>query len=228
VPLVQPALLREVASSGLAALRLAGWLPGPRGIWHFAADRPGEGWHAHGSYIAGLGDLKEGRLVELRVRKPRWLEVATNTTVHTDPPGDLGLRYSGLVVALQLLVWIDGALGLHRFSALFPDLDVRPHRRTVQRWLARLRPHGLELQHGARRALLRRFDTPRSLDTLFPGGLSPPPTRRRRPWREPETVWQLARALVMVLGAAMALEVPAALLMTEAWWKVEHRARQTR
>jgi hypothetical protein len=30
----------------------------------------------------------------------------------------------------------------------------------------------------------------------------------------------------MVLGAAVALKLPAALLVTEAWWKVEHGARR--
>ncbi|MEN0067318.1 MAG: hypothetical protein AAGA48_34630 [Myxococcota bacterium] len=71
VPLVQPALLGEVAASGLAALQLGGWVLGSRGIWRFVAERPGDGWHAHGSYVAGPGDLKDAQLVELRVCKPR-------------------------------------------------------------------------------------------------------------------------------------------------------------
>lgn len=223
---LQRDLLRAVAHSGLAPLRLAGFTIDEDGLWHYPGARPGPRWHRHGTFEASLRDLDGARLVRLRLAKPRWLEPETNTTVHTPPPGDLGLRYSGLIVALQLFAWLDAAVGLHRFDAVFRTLDDRPSRRTVQRWLARFRPRALALQHGARRAVLARFpDKPRLLDTLFPGGIPPPPAGPR-PWREPDTVCQLFRGLAMALGAAMAGNCPAALLVTEAWWKVEHRVRR--
>lgn len=221
---LQHDLVRAVAHSGLAPLRLGGFVLGRDGVWRYAGQRPGDDWHAHGSFVSTLVDLDAEKLVRLRVAKPRWLHPATNTTVHTPPPGDLGLRYSGLIVALQLFAWLDAAVGLHRFEALFDDLGDRPSRRTVQRWLDRFRPRALVLQHASRRAILRRFDKPRSLDVLFPGGIPPPAARRPGPWRDPVDVWRLRRVLVMVLGAAVALKLPAALLVTEAWWKVEHGA----
>jgi hypothetical protein len=224
VPTLQLELVRAVAHSGLAPLRLAGFVVDDDGVWHYPGVRPGPGWHGHGSFEASHRDLDQERLVALRLAKPRWLDPATRATVHTPPPGDLGLRYSGLVVVLQLFAWIDAAVGLHRFDAVFHALDDRPSRRTVQRWLARFRPRALALQHHARRAVLARFpDKPRPLDMLFPGGIPPP---RPRPWREPGPVCQLFRGLAMVLGAAVARKLPAALLVTEAWWKVEHSVRR--
>lgn len=185
----------------------------------------GEGWHAHGAFPSTHRDLDGGQLVRLPVKKPRWLHPATNSTVHTPPPGSLGVHYSGLIVVLQLFAWLDAAVGVHTFDALFEALDDAPSRRTVQRWLARFQPRALVLQHRARRKILDYRDGPRSLDTLFPGGIPPPPALRRRPWREPGRVGQLFRALAMVLGAAVALKLPAALLVTEAWWKVEQAGR---
>lgn len=217
-------LLRAVAHSGLAPLRLAGFTVDDDGLWRYPGVRPGPGWHGNGSFLASPLDLDRERLVVLRVAKPRWRDPATNASVHTPPPGDLGLRYSGLVVALQLFAWLDAAVGLHRFEALFHSLDDRPSRRTVQRWLARLRPRALALQHHARLVVFRYIGKPRPLDTLFPGGVPPPP--RPRPWREPGPVCQLFRGLAMVLGAALATKRPAALLVTEAWWKVEHSVRR--
>lgn len=219
---LQPDLLRAVAHSGLAPLRLAGFTVDRDGLWHYPGVRPKPEWHGNGSFVAKLRDLDDERLAVLRLAKPRWRDPATNETVHTPPPGDLGLRYSGLIVALQLFAWIDAGIGLHRFEALFQALDDRPSRRTVQRWLARLRPRALVLQQHARGVVFRFVGKPRPLDMLFPGGIPPP----RGPWREPGPVAKLFRGLAMVLGAAVAKKLPAALLVTEAWWKVEHSVRR--
>lgn len=226
VSTLQPDLLRRVAHSGLAALGLRGFVLGSDGVWRYPAERPADGWHANGAFQAHLADLDDGKLVRLRVRKPRWRDPATNASTHTPPPDDLRLRFSALVVALQLFGWLDAAVGVHAFDALFRSLDDRPSRRTVQRWLRRFAARALEWQQAARTVLLRRDDKPTAPDRLFPGGVPPPPARRRGPWREPARVGQLFRALVMVLGAAVALETPASLLVSEAWWKVEQGARR--
>lgn len=224
VPTLQAELVRLVARSGLAPLGLAGFVVGPNGAWRYPGVRPGDGWHAHGWFRATFLELDQARLVRLPVEKPRWLHRRANGTVHTPPPGSLGVHYSGLIVVLELFAWLDAAVGLHKFEAIFDALDDRPSRRTVQRWLVRLQPRALELQQLVRRKILDYRDEPRSLDMLFPGGIPPPPALRRRPWREPVRVGQLFRALAMVLGAAVALKCPAALLVTEAWWKVEQGA----
>jgi hypothetical protein len=221
---LQRELLRAVADSGLAALRLAGFTVDDDGVWHYPGVRPDPEWHGNGSFGAKHLDLDRARVVVLRVAKPRWRDPATDASVHTPPPGDLGAHYSGLIVALQLFAWLDSAVGLHRFEALFASLDDRPSRRTVQRWLARLLPRALILQHHARVTVFRVVGKPRPLDALFPGGIPPP--ARPRPWREPGAVCQLFRGLAMVLGAAMAVSRPAALLVTEAWGKVEHSIRR--
>lgn len=223
MPTLQHPLLAAVAHSGLAALRLSGFVVDDRGIWHFHAERPSEEWHVHGAYVATPLDLDDGRVATLRVAKPRWKHRETHATVHSEPPSDLGGRYSGLIIALQLFVWLDSGVGLHSFDALFPDLALRPSLRTVQRWLARL-AQWPAFETDARRAVLAHFE-PRSPDILT-GGIPPPAARRPRPWRDPAVVWRLHRGLAMVLGAAVAVNVPAALLVTEAWWKVEHGARR--
>src|SRR5690606_33258921 len=138
----QLALLQAVAADGCAALGLSGRLTAD-GRLIYAAERPGPDWHAHGSFTAGLRDLRRGHLVELVLVKPRWRHRETGATCHSRPPDDLGLRYSGLIVALELWVWLDAGLGLHRYVSLFPDLVDGPSRRTVQRWFTRFRHQAL-------------------------------------------------------------------------------------
>lgn len=208
--------LQHVAASGFATLglvydRLAD------GTLYWRGDRPGPGWHAHGLLRVRPRDLLDGRLIRLVVAKQRWKNVDTGRTVHSRPPDDVGRHYTALVVAIALFAWLDAALGLHNHERVHPDLD-RIATRTLQRWLRGAKPHGIALQQAVRLALLDR-DTPP--ETLFPRGL-PPPDGARRPWRDPGQIWQLHRGLRMALGAAIGLQLPAALLLVEAHRRTPH------
>lgn len=210
----QLALLQAVAANGCAALGLWGTLAGDGRLIYVAA-RPGPDWHAHGSFAARAADLRRGRLRSVVVVKPRWRHRESGATCHSRPPDDLGLRYSGLVVALELWAWLDAGLGLHRYISIFPDLEERPSRRTVQRWIARFRPSALDLQQHLREALIDLCE-PRPVEQIFPGGLSPPASLVRRAWRDPEWTGLLHRALAMLLGGAIALDAPVSSLLAEA------------
>ena len=220
---LQPALVRHVAAHGLASLRL-GYAMRDDGTFYFRGTRPGSNWHAHGSLRVHPHDLIDGRLVQLVLDKQRWRLRGTNYTRHSRPPDDLGRRYTATVIAIGLFAWLDAGLGLHRHAALFEDLDDKPSRRTLQRWLSAALPWGTALQHHLRGVLL---DLPESRppEDLFPGGVPPPARDRRQRWREPGLVWRLHRALTMLFGASIALRKPSSSLLAEALRRAatEHR-----
>jgi len=213
VPSLQLDLVRHVAGHGLAVLKL-GYKMRDDGTFTYRGTRPGPGWHAHGQLRVYPYDMDGGRLVQLIVDKQRWRLRGTNRTQHSRPPDDLGLRYSALVVALSLFAWLDAGVGLHRYVALFDDLDDKPSRRTVQRWLARALPLGRAFQHHLR-GVLHHLPESRSAEDLFPGGIPPPAGNRPQRWQEPGLVSQLFRALVMLFGASIALEEPSSSLFAE-------------
>ena len=157
-----------------------------------------------------------GCLTRVFVRKQRWLEVATGRTCHSRPPDDLPwLHFCTLVIAVKLWSWLDGGRGVASAPSVIVDQQDRPSPRTVQRWLSRALPMAMEFQQAIRLAVIERSE-PRPVETLFPGGLSPPGQVVRRPWRDPPALDKLWRALAMLLGGALGLCVPAAVLLAEA------------
>lgn len=221
----QTDLLRRVASHGLASLGLH-YVARPDGSFFFPGKRPGPGWHRHGVLRVQPHDMISGRLVKRTVLKQRWRLRGTNRTQHSRPPDDIGRRYSALVIAICVFVWLDAALGLHRHPALFPDLDDKPSRRTIQRWYAAALPVGLPLQHHLRGVLLE-LPEPRPAEDLFPGGLPPPPSSPRQRWRAPEPQGQLFQALAMLFGTSMALDQPSSSLLAEARRRAEAEHRRS-
>jgi hypothetical protein len=150
------------------------------------------------------------------VAKHRWLEVATGRTCHDRPPDDLPwLHFCLLVVAVKLWAWLDGGHGVVNAPPVIDDKDDRAGTRTQQRWLARALPHAMRLQQAIRLTVIERSE-PRPVETLFPGGLSPPETVMRRSWRAPPALDKLWRALAFVMGGALRLQIPAAVLLAEA------------
>jgi len=202
----------------LTGLSVAGGVYGRRrdGDLTYEGPRPGEGWHRHGSFRRRLLTVVGGSLTRVFVQKQRWLEVATGRTCHSRPPDDLPwLHFCSLVIALRLWSWLDGGRGMASAPSVVVDAQDRPCPRTVQRWLARALPHGMEFQQAIRLSIIERCE-PRPVETLFPGGLSPPGHMLRRPWRDPPALDKLWRALAMLLGGALGLCVPAAVLLAEA------------
>jgi hypothetical protein len=206
-------LLRTVAADGLSVLGLGGYVQAPDASYLFLGERPGSDWHIHGWLTIRPTTLRHGHRLRLTVHKRRWRRRDTNDTVHSRPPDDLGRRYDALIIALSLFTWLDAAVGLHRYDAVFADLDDRPARRTVQRWLRRGLPRALELQQAVRHTLIDRME-PRPVESLFPAGV-PPPVGAQRRWRDP-LAYQLHRGLAILFGAAISLQEPGSLLLAEA------------
>jgi hypothetical protein len=202
----------------LTGLSVAGGVYGRRrdGDLTYEGPRPGEGWHRHGSFRRRLLTVVRGSLTRVFVQKQRWLEVATGRTCHSRPPDDLPwLHFCSLVIAVRLWSWLDGEHGVQSAPVVVVDEQDRPCPRTVQRWQSRAQPCAMEIQQAIRLAVIERSE-PRPVETLFPGGLSPPGHMLRRPWRDPPALDKLWRALAMLLGGALGLCVPAAVLLAEA------------
>jgi hypothetical protein len=206
--------LREVAASslfiasGLYVLR-------PDGDLGYEGVRPGVGWHRHGHFPRKRWMLDQGRLVRRRLWKQRWLDPETDSTCHSRPPDEAGALWScTLIIALKLWAWLDGG-GLLTSRDVIEELEGQPSTRTVQRWLGRALEHSLELLHYIRIAVIERSE-PRPVEHLFPSGLSPPEQLRRRRWRRPVEIAHLWRAFAWLFGGAIALSLPASVLLAEA------------
>lgn len=201
----------------MTGLSVAGGVYGHRGEYlTYSGPRPGAGWYKHGRLKRRMLTVICGVLSTVYVLKQRWLEAATGRTRHSRPPDDLPwLHYCSLVVALKLWAWLDGGRGSENVPQVIEDEDDRPDKRTVQRWLARALPHGMDFQQAIRLALIERSE-PRPVETLFPGGLSPPEALVRQSWRDPPALDKLWRALALLMNGAIRLSVPAAVLLAEA------------
>lgn len=200
-----------------SSLAVSGEVYGRRsGRLFYGGARPGAGWHAHGTFRRWLRILAAGVLRKVEVEKQRWLHAATGRTCHSRPPDDLPwLHFCALVVALKLWGWLDGGRGLDNAPEVIPDLYGKVSSRTQQRWLGRALPYAMEIQQAIRLAVIERSE-PRPVETLFPGGLSPPVHLTRRSWRDPPAVEKLWRALAFLVGGALGLSVPVAVLLAEA------------
>lgn len=140
--------------------------------------------------------LQAGELKRVRIWKHRWLDSAEGTgTFHSRPPDEMGrLSVCVLVYVLAILGWLSAPCGLVDHEPIVFDLKNIPSRRTLQRWLQRALPRALETQQAYRLAVIERCE-PRPVESLFPGGLSPPEWPRRL-WRDPPLVDRLWRAYV--------------------------------
>ena len=157
-----------------------------------------------------------GHLTSVWLLKQRWLDASTGRTRHSRPPDDVPwLHFCTLVIALKLWSWLDGGRGVQEAPQVIEDVQDRPCPRTVQRWLARALPRAMEFQQAIRLAVIERSE-PRPVETLFPGGLSPPNQLVCRHWRDPPALDKLWRALALLMSGARGLEVPAAVLLAEA------------
>jgi hypothetical protein len=183
-------------------------------VFAWVGERPGAGWHIHGWTEAHPFVVHNGRRQRITLRKRRWRKVDRSETCHSRPPDDLGLRHDALLVALELWCCLDTALGLHRYPSLF---EPGPARRTVQRWLARALPLASATQHALRHAIIERSE-PRPVETLFPGGLSPPEALLRRSRHDPSTASTLWRGLALLFVGASKLGLSLAPLLAEARW----------
>lgn len=137
----------------------------------FRDQRPGPGWHAHGTTSKDIVVFHDGHLISLRIEKQRWLHVETGTTRHDRPFWDRPRGAYGVdLVVLCLAAWLLGNLGLHHARWPWADQE-RPARRTVQRWARHLAPHAEDWLQATREAP----NVASRLEENLPAGGIPPP-----------------------------------------------------
>jgi hypothetical protein len=187
----------------------------PDVIMDYAEERPGEDWHAHGvtlKHLWVLGERKQ-RLVG-RLRRQRWLRAVTKESRHDRPAWDVPNSAFGLDIMFVLLnVWLGGLVGL--LHAQWPWTALRPSRRTVQRWAARLAPDAGPWLVAIRLACIE-LAAPRPLEENLPTGGIPPPVGRSRRHSNPASASQLRCSGWILQSVARALCMPIRTLLTEA------------
>lgn len=179
-------------------------------VYEWRGERPEGVWHVLGWLDVGRWLICDGQVRRVTVRKRRWVRADRSETRHSRPPDDHGGRYDALFVAVELMSWLAALVG-RRVAAPFNN---RPHHRTVQRWLRRALPHGMNTQQAIRLVLIEKSE-PRPMELLFPGGLSPPAANRSR-WRDPEGALILFHGLEMLTIGARNLKIAPAKLLAEA------------
>jgi hypothetical protein len=187
------------------------------GVLRWPGERPGPGWHGHG-WVARVIEVFDGRgLRARRVYRHRWRLAGTNRTTLSRCPDEIPrLWFAVTVVVLVLWAWLSCGRGAHAAEPLHDALNERPSTRTAQRWLARALPRATTIEQGLRTAILDEESVPWPAERMFPGGLPPPDSLRRRPWADPEEVCRLYRGLLWVVGGAVRLKMPIPILLARA------------
>lgn len=187
------------------------------GELQFDGERPGPGWHAHGYFAVQRFVLAQGEVRRVRLWKQRWFHPGEKRSCHSRPPDELaGVGVCTLILVLLLWSWLDGDRGLLTSEPVLPDLSHCASTRTVQRWFRRLLPDAMSIQQAIRLALIERSE-PRPVEQMFPSGLPPPAGLVRRLRRGPSAEFvRLWRALALLLGGAIKLDVQVAVLLAEA------------
>lgn len=182
----------------------------------YDGQRPGPGWHGHGSFSRWLRVLGPNGLSRVRLWKQRWLDPKAKVTCHSRPPDDLGhVSVCSLTFVLLLHGFLQAAQGAARHHAVLDVLEGAVTRRTILRWMPRACARAKEIQQAMRLAVIERSE-PRPVERLFVGGLSPPDSLGQRNWRDPQAVTILWRGLAILITGAVELKVPAAILLAEA------------
>ena len=183
------------------------------GGWFYTADRPGPGWHAHGTTPRRLWLLHDGGVSPVVLHKQRWKHVSTGRTSHDRPPLELPWTPFGLAAVFTVLAaWWRSQGGLWRLSR--PWHGQRPHARTLQRWLAHLAARALAWHVAMRDVVVDRL-APSTIEEMFPAGLDPPGTMARFRVTGPQ-VGQLEAGHRILQKAAPLLSVPWSALVVEA------------
>ena len=187
------------------------------GSLQYDGARPGPQWHAHGYMPRLLVARADGARV--RLWKRRWLRLSEGEgprTCHSRPPDDLASVWSSAtVLVLKLWAYLDSDAGIVTHEESWAMARLGGSRRTVQRWLKRAQVSAVQTLQAIRRAVIERSE-PRPAEQLFPGGLSPPKALVRRHRCAPASVSSLWQAFTFVVGGALALNVPAPVLLAEA------------
>jgi hypothetical protein len=167
--------------------------------------RAGGRYHSHGGFLRWLRTWVDGRMRRIRLRKPRFLCLTCQKTFSQNPPDVLPYkRHSSFLIVVCMWSALVSSAGIHRClpGAVSEDISVR----TVARHVKAARAVAGETQQFIREVLIRKME-PRPVEDLFPGGLDPPATLRRKRFTEPDTAWTLWRALHMLRQGADVLSI---------------------
>ena len=182
----------------------------------YAGHRPGEDWVGHGYYarrdLVAVGPSGPV-LVVLWVH--RWRLRGARSTRSELPPGLVPRgRYTTLFVLLALWSWLATPGGLlHRRG--HPAVGRRPADRTLQRWMARAKPHALRLQQAIRLVAIEKCE-PRPAERLWEEIRGPPDGLVRRLFADPLGIETLWRTLAMLWPTADVLSLTIPCLLAEA------------
>lgn len=191
------------------------------GELRWRGERPGPRWHAH-DWVPRTLTVFDGQvLVKRRVLRRRWRLAGTNVTRLSRCPDERVRRALAVtVVVLKVWAWLAGTRGVANVEEVDEALVDRPAPRTVQRWLAWLRPRAAWMEQALRDTVLEEGSEPWPAEKLFPGGLPPPEGLRRRRWRDPDETYQVFRGFLWLLGGAVRLEgvIPSLLARARGRW----------
>lgn len=188
-------------------------------VIRFGGERPGPGWHRHGTTAKTIPLFAAGRVFRLLLLKQRWLHKPTGRTRHDRPVYDApGFQFGFDVVVVGLAAWLVGTVGLHGVD--WPWDDDGPSGRTVQRWAARLAPFADDWLQTSRTRILD-YVAPRPLEDLLPAGGIPPPEGARLRSSQGAVVpaSQLRDVVWLHEKAAQALSISIRQLLGVARWR---------
>ena len=178
-------------------------------------------YHSHGGFLRWLKTLVAGRVQRIRLRKPRFLCLTCGKTFSLHPPETLPRKsFCSFLILLFLWSYLTSSEGLHR--ALPGEFAEDVSARTLARYLRSAKGVSTETQQFIREVLIQKTE-PRPVEELFPGGLDPPESLRRKQSKEPDTAWTLWRALHMLRQGAQALSIDPRTLL--AWANQTSRAK---
>jgi hypothetical protein len=151
------------------------------------------------------------RIERVRLRKPRFLCLACGKTFSLNPPEVLPYkRYCSFLIVVFLWSYLASPAGVHHCvpGAFSEDVSAR----TVGRFIKAAGQRAETTQQFIREVLIRKME-PRPVEDLFPGGLDPPESLRRKQPGEPDTACTLWRALYLLRQGAQEVPIdPRALL----------------
>jgi transposase-like protein len=181
-------------------------------------------YHAHGSFSRWLKTIAGASFIRIRLFKPRFLCLSCGHTFSLSPPETIPYQRVCVVTMVAFLwCYLAAAGGLH--NCLDPELSEHVSVRNLARHVKRAKRHALDTQQAIREVVVETIE-PRPMEELFPGGLDPPETLRRKQCCEPEESSILWRALHLVRSASTTLTCdPRALL---AWANQRSRLKKRR
>ncbi len=205
-------LLRDLVSGSTE-----GYIALEDGSLFYSGERPGSDWHRHGFTTKNLTRFVDCRPIKTLIRKQRWLLFGTTRTVHSRPAEDVDyVRFCSAIIVLRLCACLFSEGGFHHREEFVEVMSEGCGAdRTVQRWYMRALEKSLVIEQSIRLMIIEKVE-PRPIETLFPGGLPPPPHLVKKRLNHRSRVETLWRAYTMLLVTAREFGGPLRVHLAEA------------